>query len=73
MDIETSAQIISIFGDSAITYPSDPVSIACSRSDCLSLLFVGGLGFVQPDPNLLTQSPEADVFIIHGEQGFQGD
>jgi hypothetical protein len=73
MDIETSAQIMSIFADGAVTYQSDPVSVACSSSDCLSLLFVGGLGFVQPDPNLLTQSPNANVIIIHGEQGFQGD
>lgn len=69
-------QIAFLFLEPLWTYPmASAASPTCSDSElkCLSYLFVGGLNAIDPYPNkyLQTQVPEADVFLVSGEQGLQ--
>jgi hypothetical protein len=62
-----------LFDDIRFTHQTLPVASACSGPDCLSLFFAGGVGEIFPDPQLITQPSGANMLIIQGESGVQGD
>lgn len=68
-----STQVPSLSIEPLRTIAVNPVSAACSGADCISYLYTGGIASTSPYIFLVSQSPDADVFLIQGEVGLQGD
>jgi len=62
-----------LVNDPAVGCGIDSVTEACFGSDCLSRFFASSAQNIQPWPPSITQSPEADIFVVQDQQGFQGD
>ena len=68
-----SAQVPSLTIEPLRTIASNAVAKACSSSDCVSYFYAGGVATISPYIFLVPQSPEANIFIVQGEVGLQGD
>ena len=74
LDLFVVSQVPVLAVDILQIYPTIPISNGCVGPSCKSRFFSGGIGFVAPSPFLtMTQPTQSDVFIVHGEQGLQGD
>jgi hypothetical protein len=70
------SQAASFFNDPFWVYSLDSgAAPGClePESGCSSYLIVGGMEAILPYPSLVKLFPEADVFLVFGEQGLQVD
>ena len=62
-----------LFHDTRSSHFTSSVTDGGSGSGGISYFYTGGMRAISPSPDTMTQFPEADTFIVQGEQGLQVD